>query len=87
MLALYRSGRQAEALEVVPELCQLPAGATNWDWSPPPALRSRHTQVLQQSAELAWTPPTGTEEAEDTTGQAPHAGGGPAPCSAGCRRT
>jgi DNA-binding SARP family transcriptional activator len=58
MLALYRCGRQAEALQTYQRF-----GATLRDelgLDPGPALRNLERDILRQSAELDWTPGTGT---------------------------
>jgi DNA-binding SARP family transcriptional activator/pimeloyl-ACP methyl ester carboxylesterase len=57
ILALYRSGRQAEALRAAHEVRQLLA---ELGLQPEPALRNLEAGVLEQRPELQWTPPAAT---------------------------
>ena len=54
MVALYRSGRQAEALRVYTDLRRTLAGQLGID--PSPALARLEQAILQQRPELAWPP-------------------------------
>ena len=57
MLALYRSGRQSDALAAYRELRSVLD--TELGIEPSPPLQELHTRVLQQDPALAWTPPAG----------------------------
>jgi DNA-binding SARP family transcriptional activator/streptogramin lyase len=56
MLALYRSGRQAEALHAYDGFRQLLGEQLGID--PTPALQQLHERILRQDADLQGTPPT-----------------------------
>ena len=58
MVALYRSARQAEALEVYRETRRRLADELGLE--PSPALRSLETAILNQDPRLTWTPPRAT---------------------------
>ncbi len=60
MLALYRSGRQADALHAYQEARRTLAGQLGID--PGPALRRLEEQILRQDAALEWRPHSGREE-------------------------
>src|SRR6266508_4193000 len=60
MLALYRSGRQADALHAYQEARRTLAGQLSID--PGPALRRLEEQILRQDAALEWRPHSGREE-------------------------
>ncbi|MEU4775400.1 BTAD domain-containing putative transcriptional regulator [Micromonospora sp. NPDC023644] len=55
MLALYRSGRQAEALDAYQRLATILAEDLGLD--PGPALRDLRTGILRSDPELRWQPP------------------------------
>src|SRR5206468_9419717 len=57
MLALYRCGRQGEALEAYQRCRALLAEELGVD--PGPELRRLETDILAQSASLEWVPPSG----------------------------
>jgi DNA-binding SARP family transcriptional activator len=56
MLALYRSGRQVEALRVYRDLRKLLADEVGLE--PSPALAALETAILRQAPHLDWQPPT-----------------------------
>ncbi|MEU5947299.1 BTAD domain-containing putative transcriptional regulator [Micromonospora sp. NPDC047465] len=58
MLALYRSGRQAEALDSYQEVASLLAAELGLD--PSPALRELRTTMLRSDPALRWRPPAST---------------------------
>jgi class 3 adenylate cyclase len=59
MLALYRCGRQVEALRVYRELRRLLAEDVGLE--PAPALAALETAILQQSPQLEWRPAASAE--------------------------
>ncbi|MGK5671316.1 BTAD domain-containing putative transcriptional regulator [Micromonospora sp. URMC 106] len=58
MLALYRSDRQAEALDAYQEVASILATELGLD--PSPALRELHTTMLRSDPALRWQPPAST---------------------------
>jgi predicted ATPase/DNA-binding SARP family transcriptional activator len=68
MLALYRSGRQAEALEAYQTYQSLLQTELGLD--PSALLRTRHARMLRQAVDLDWTPhrPPGAEVADQPDG-------------------
>ena len=71
MLALYRSGRQAEALEAYQETRRVLVEELGID--PSPALQDLERAVLNQDPALEWTPPSAEPAAEADRGAAPPA--------------
>ena len=69
MLALYRSGRQAEALQAYQEACRTLREELGID--PSPWLRRLEGQILQQSPELDWTPTTAVPAGRSEPAAAP----------------
>ena len=70
LLALYRSGRQTDALVAYQSLREQLSDEVGVD--PGPALRRLHAQLLQQDPALDWSPPR-TAAVDDVTPQAPGA--------------
>ena len=65
ILALYRSGRQSDALAAYRELCTVLD--TELGIEPSPPLRELHTRVLGRTPTLAWHRPGAPEDAADPT--------------------
>jgi predicted ATPase/DNA-binding SARP family transcriptional activator len=63
MLALFRCGRQAEALTGFTDLRQLLVEELGIE--PSPQLRALHAQILAQDATLAWTPQATSQPSDD----------------------
>jgi YVTN family beta-propeller protein len=78
MLALYRSGRQSDALAAYNALRQTLAGELGIDPSQP--LQQLYRSILQQEAALDWLP------AAPTAGAHPEPAGGPESSGAGAKR-
>jgi predicted ATPase/DNA-binding SARP family transcriptional activator/class 3 adenylate cyclase len=79
MLALYRSGRQAEALEAYRQTRATLAEELGIDPSPP--LQELHQAILSQDPTLRWLPPPVDDgsSAGDASSPAPQAAASPAP--------
>jgi class 3 adenylate cyclase len=84
MLALYRSGRQAEALAAYQEARRAFAGDLGIE--PSPALREVERQILQQDPSLDPTPVPAVERAATVSAAALHEGDAGAPVSATSER-
>ncbi|MFV2115292.1 BTAD domain-containing putative transcriptional regulator [Micromonospora sp. LOL_025] len=77
MLALYRSGRQAEALDAYQRLAMVLAEELGLD--PGPALRDLRTCILRSDPELRWQPPPSAATVTRPAAPAPAAASAPAP--------
>ena len=80
MLALYRCGRQVEALRVYRELRRLLAEEVGLE--PGPALSALETAILQQSPQLEWRPAAPPEPHVEAAAPAPGVVAAPIPAPA-----